>query len=31
MENPMDLIDLLIIMYAVAGISGWVYLFTARK
>jgi hypothetical protein len=27
----MDLIDLLIIMYIVAGIVGWVYVATTRK
>jgi hypothetical protein len=31
MEYPMDLIDLLIIMYIVAGIVGWVYVATTRK
>jgi hypothetical protein len=32
MEYPMDLIDLLIIiMYIVAGIVGWVYVATSRK
>jgi len=31
MEYPMDAIDLLIIMYIVAGIVGWVYVATTRK
>jgi hypothetical protein len=31
MEYPMDLIDLLIIMYIVAGIVGWVYVATTRN
>jgi hypothetical protein len=31
MENIMDLIDLLILLYIAAGITGWVYVSISRK
>jgi hypothetical protein len=31
MENTMDLIDLLILLYISAGITGWVYVSISRK